>query len=277
MVSDNMEVEISTATRASHLRHKVQVAVVLGNEILTAPGVPEKRYMQLKLPTSLAYEAGDYLALLPMNNMDTVSRVLRRFGLPWDAVMMLKTGSHSIIPIGTELAVSSILAAYVELHTSASRKNIDAIASWAEKSTRESLLAGSDFEKSSSILDVLETYPSIPLPFGVFLSMQAPTRIRQYSISSSPLHDSMTATVTYSIPNSGSGQLGVATNCLKSHQPGSVAQIALKKSQACFHLPLDESIPIIMACAGSGLVPFRGFVEERVGKIEAGNTSLGKA
>ena len=85
-----LDLEINTTVRASHLHHNVQDALVLSNDVLTAPGAPEKRHMRLKLPSSLTYEAGDYLALLPVNSMETVSRVLRRFGLPWDAVMTLK-------------------------------------------------------------------------------------------------------------------------------------------------------------------------------------------
>ena len=272
-----LDVEINTSRRASHLRHNMQDALVISNDLLTPSGAPEKRHMQLKLPTSLTYEAGDYLALLPVNSMKTVSRVLRRFGLPWDAVMKLRKDSHTVIPTDTEIPVSSVLAAYVELNTVASRKSVTTIASWAEGPMQEKILAGQGLSKSPSILDVLEAYPKIAVPFGAFLSMLTPMRIRQYSISSSPLHDPTVATITYSVADADRAHLGVATNYLKGLEDGSLTHVTVKKSQTSFHLPLDDKTPIIMVCAGTGIAPFRGFLQERVAKTEVGNTGLGKA
>ncbi len=272
-----LDLEISTSRRVSHLRHNMQDALVMSNDVVTPAGVPEKRHMQLKLPTALTYEAGDYLALLPVNSMKTVSRVLRRFGLPWDAVMKLKKGSHTIIPTDVEIPVSSVLAAYVELNTVASRKSVTSIASWVESPTKENIIAGDELPKSPSILDVLEAYPKIALPFGAFLSMLTPMRIRQYSISSSPLQEPTVATITYSVANADSMHLGVATNYLKGLEDGSHTLVTVKKSQSSFHLPLDEKTPIIMVCAGTGIAPFRGFLQERHAKMQAGRTGLGKA
>lgn len=272
-----LDLEINTTTRASHLRHNMQDALVVSNDVLTPIGAPEKRHMQLKLPTTLTYGAGDYLALLPINSTKTVSRVLRRFGLPWDAVMKLKKGSHTIIPTDIEIPVSSVLAAYVELNTVASRKSVTAIASWAESPTKEQIVAGEGLPRSPSILDLLEAYPKLGVPFGAFLSMLTPMRIRQYSISSSPLHDPTLATITYSVADADRAHLGVATNYLKGLKAGSLTQVTVKKSYTSFHLPLDDTTPIIMVCAGTGIAPFRGFLEERVAKMEAGNDRLGKA
>ena len=272
-----INVEINKTTRASHLRHDMQDALVMSNDVLTPPGAPEKRNMQLKLPTSLTYEAGDYLALLPVNSMKTVSRVLRRFGLPWDAVMKLSKGSHTIIPTGIEIPVSSVLAAYVELNTVASRKSVTTIASWAESPMKENIIAGTELPKSPSILDVLESYPKITVSFGAFLSMLTPMRIRQYSISSSPLHDPTVATITYSVADADSAHLGVGTNYLKGLEERSLTHVTVKRSQTSFHLPRDDTTPIIMVCAGTGIAPFRGFFQERVAKTEVGKTGLGKA
>jgi cytochrome P450/NADPH-cytochrome P450 reductase len=85
-----LDVQISTSVRASHLRHNVQDALVLKNELLTPPGAPEKRHVEVKLPTNMTYQAGDYLAVLPLNPISTIGRVLRRFALPWDSVMTIR-------------------------------------------------------------------------------------------------------------------------------------------------------------------------------------------
>ena len=276
--NEGIDLELSTSSRASHLRHNVQKAVILSNQVLTSPNVPEKRHIEIKLPTSLTYEAGDYLALLPMNRLETIGRVLRRFDLPWDAVMTLKKGAHTTIPTDREVVVSSILGAYVELTGPATRKNLATIAKYAPDDATKTKIEKGELSKSPSVLDVLETYPAIQLPFALFLSMLTPMRVRQYSISSSPLHDPSVATITYSIADQDTAHLGVATNYLKALEAGSSVQVAVKKSHASFHLPKDETTPIIMVCAGTGLAPFRGFVQERAAKMEAsGQTELGEA
>ena len=263
---EGLDMKLSTSARASHLRHSVQDALVLKNEVLTKPGDPEKRHMEFQLPTNMTYESGDYLALLPVNNITTVSRVLRRFGLPWDASMTLSKGSHTTIPTEKELSVSSVLGAYVELNSPATRKNLALL----------SKFAGKEITDSGSIISILERYPDIRLPFPVYLSMLTSMRLRTYSISSSPLANPSIASVTFSVLSSSNDEdhmpyLGVATNYLASLQPGITVQLHVKKSPPAFHLPLDDSsTPLILVAAGTGLAPFRGFIQERAAKIAAG-------
>ncbi|EXJ56269.1 uncharacterized protein A1O5_12725 [Cladophialophora psammophila CBS 110553] len=266
-ISEALDMEISTTARASHLRHNVQEALVLDTELLTDPSVPEKRHTEFKLPTNMTYEAGDYLALLPVNSIQTISRVLHRFSLPWDAFMTLAKGAHTTIPTETAIAISAVLGAYVELNNPASRKHIATLGKYTkDDSVRKEVTA---ITEPLSVLEILEKYPSIELPFAVYLSMLTPMRIRNYSISSSPLQDPTKVSITYSVVGAGTSHAGVATNYLKNLQPGSRAQLMIKKSHASFHLPLDTKAPIIMICAGTGLAPFVGFVQERAARIAA--------
>lgn len=61
--------------------------------------------------------------------MSVVARVLRRFALPWDAMMKLKKGAHSSIPTDMEISVSGVLTSYVELNSGATKKNLQTLAS----------------------------------------------------------------------------------------------------------------------------------------------------
>lgn len=102
------------------------------------------------------------------------------------------------------------------------------------------------------------------------------------SISSSPLHDPRLATLTYSILEEASlgGQgkhIGVATSYLDSLKPDDRIHIAIRPSHVAFHLPrTPETTPIICIAAGSGLAPFRGFIQQRAAQIKA-NRSLAPA
>lgn len=142
----------------------------------------------------------------------------------------------------------------------------DLAASYAEK-----VLA-----KRTSALDLLERYPDINLSLGAYLSLLPPMRVRQYSISSSPLWSPQHATLTVSViaapAISGSPQLflGVASNFLASLQPGDRVQMAVRPSNSAFHLPADPLTPVVMFCAGSGLAPMRGFIQERAAQKQSG-------
>lgn len=298
---DSIDMEISTSARASHLNHRVQDALVITNEILTAPGAAEKRHMAIKLPTNTTYEAGDYLAILPVNNIHLIGRVLLRFGLPWDATMTISKGSHTTIPTQQSLSVTIVLGAYVEMTAPASRKNVAAILQLTtDESLKSSISDSASGTPTPSVLELLESYPSIAVPFSAYLSMLPPMRIRQYSISSSPLADPTIASITFAVLDEGQssptvtdssksqpqhqqqlgkGRLGVATSFLRDLSPGSKIQMAIKKSHTSFHLPLDDATtPIIMVAAGTGIAPFRGFIQERAVKIAATNekASLGE-
>lgn len=261
--SGGFNVHISTNARVGHLRYNhMQGAKVISNARVTAPDAPEKRHLTIKLPTDLRYEPGDYLAVLPINNSQTISRVLRRFSLPWDAVMTITEGSHAAVPANTELSVAAVLGSYVELSMPATRKNKEVLTKCMEDDLSDNNLSG-------SVLDILERHPDMKLSFATFLGMLPPLRLRQYSMSSSPLADPTTASITFSVLESGK-HLGTATNYLKELEPGSTIHIAIKKCSNAFRLPLDDTVPVIMVCAGSGIAPFRGFIHERAVKRESG-------
>lgn len=128
-----------------------------------------------------------------------------------------------------------------------------------------------------SPLDILERYPRTNIPFSAFLAMLPQLRLRQYSISSSPLAEPGSCTLTWSVIDKESFQgdgkrfLGVASNFLSDVKEGDHIHVIVKQSHQSFHLPLDiAETPLIMVCAGTGIAPFRGFVQERALQIEAG-------
>jgi cytochrome P450/NADPH-cytochrome P450 reductase len=128
-------------------------------------------------------------------------------------------------------------------------------------------MSGTKFEnevmlKRRSALDLLEEYRSAALPLGDFLAMLPPMRIRQYSISSSPLADAETASITWSVINAPSktgGEkrfLGVASNYLSNVEAGDRIHVAVKASHGQFHPPNDiEKTPVIMMVSSISIIP----------------------
>lgn len=277
-----LDAEIMTATRASNLRQTVHRARVIRN-VQIESNTSQRWHIKTELPSNLSYRPGDYLAVLPLNHASTIHRVITRFGLPWDATIRVKSASTTL-PHESPVSVYDILKAYVELNQPATARAIKKLVAGAadekEKSALEEL-STSKFTseittKHVSILDLLERYPSVSLPFQVYLAMLPQLRLRQYSISSSPLADPRTCTLTFNKLDtthlSGDGRfLGTASNYLSQLQPGDVLDVMVKESHASFHLPLDiENTPLIMAAAGTGIAPFRGFIQERACQAKAG-------
>lgn len=117
----SLDIEVSTTLRSSHLRQDVKEATVLQNELLGSGTEAPKRHMKLKLPTDMTYRAGDYIAVLPINHTSVVRRVFKRFRLPWDSFITVKSG-ESYLPVGQQMSVFDVLSAYVELSQTATRR-----------------------------------------------------------------------------------------------------------------------------------------------------------
>ncbi|KAK5230932.1 hypothetical protein LTR99_000757 [Exophiala xenobiotica] len=284
--SSGLDVQVSADSRASFLRQDLKTAMVLETRLLTPPGGPEKRHMEIQLPSGMPYRAGDYLAVLPFNPRRNVRRALARFNLAYDAMITISPESHTTLPQGRSLPVFDVFSALVELAQPATSKQLKQVAETIPESELKEGLerhATDDFKsevlgRNKSLLDILEEYPSATFTLGQFLEALPPMRIRQYSISSSPLEDPSKCTITYSVidaPIRGGNPdkdrfLGVCSNYLRSREVGDRINVAVRPSHAGFHLPLDDNTPVLMVCAGTGLAPFRAFVQERALQIKSG-------
>src|SRR6202035_5960950 len=101
------------------------------------------------------------------------------------------------------------------------------------------------------------------------------------SISSSPAGDAMRCSVTVGVvqgaASSGRGVYkGVCSNYLAGRRAGDTVHATVRETKAGFRLPDDPSVPIIMIGPGTGLAPFRGFLQERAARKARGE-SLGPA
>lgn len=280
-----LDVDISTP-RSAILRQDVREARVEEVEVLSGSGVSQKRHIEISLPSDMSYSAGDYLAILPLNPKENIHRVIKYFGLAWDSMLTIQSAGPTTLPTDSPISATDLFGAYIELAQPASKRNILAMVdATRDEDTKKTLtrLANEVFAESItvkrvSILDLLERFPSVQLPLGVFLKMQPPMRVRQYSISSSPLWNPNNVTLTYAVVDqpalSGQGRyVGVATNYLANLAPGDKLHVNVRSSHQAFHLPKDaKNVPVIMIAAGTGLAPFRGFIQERAAQIAAGRT-----
>ena len=249
-----------------------------------APSERSTRHIELALPDGVRYRAGDHLGVIARGDEAQVRRVAAHFGFGEDThVRLRRTGTRrAFLPIDEPIAVHRLLGEYVELQDVATRSQIQTLVEHTPcPFTRPKLaaLAGDDEASAArfktevmaprkSLIDLLEEHPACTLPFNVYLELLSPLAPRYYSISSSslvaPRACSITVAVVEGPARSGHGTYrGVASSYLQGRGEGAVVHAFVKDTKSAFRLPEDPRIPIVMIGPGTGLAPFRGFLQER--------------
>jgi cytochrome P450/NADPH-cytochrome P450 reductase len=292
----HLEIEFLAPIRTEVLRQtSLQEARLVDNHELVALDTAigqkigrSKRHLEVELPAGMAYKAGDYLAVLPTNSMELVGRVLRRFSLSAETSLLLKEreGVAQHLPKDMPITAVDLLAGYVELQQPATRAQVNLLAANTrcppelkplQQLSQEPIYQTEVFAKRLSVLDLLERYVSCELSFAAFLEMLPPLKSRRYSISSSPLWNAHQCTLTVAVVDapamSGKARyLGVASSQLASACVGDKFWVEVEAAKGHFQPPLSASIPMVMVCAGTGLAPFRGFLQQRLIQKQKGES-----
>jgi cytochrome P450/NADPH-cytochrome P450 reductase len=276
---------------------KVLVNTELQNKSGANASERSTRHIEVQLPSGTSYRVGDHLSVVPRNDPALVDSVARRFGfLPADQIrLQVAEGRRAQLPIGDTVSVGRLLSEFVELQQVATRKQIQIMSENTRcPVTKPKLLAyvGDDaaatelyrseiLGKRKSVFDLMEEHPACELPFHAYLEMLSLLAPRYYSISSSPASDpsrcSVTVAVVAGAASSGRGiYKGICSNYLAGRRAGETIHATVRETKAGFRLPDDASVPIIMIGPGTGLAPFRGFLQERAARKAKGAT-LGPA
>jgi cytochrome P450 / NADPH-cytochrome P450 reductase len=255
------------------------------------------RHIEVQLPPGFTYRVGDHLSVVPRNDPALVDAVARRFGfLPSDQIrLQVAEGRRAQLPVGETVSVGRLLTDFVELQQVATRKQIQIMSEHTScPATKPKLLAfvGEDAASSEryraeihgsrkSVFDLLMEYPACELPLHAYLEMLSLLAPRYYSISSSPLLDPSRCTATVAVvegpASSGRGiYKGICSNYLAGRRVGETIHATVRETKAGFRLPDDPTVPIIMIGPGTGLAPFRGFLQERAASKQKG-VALGPA
>ena len=261
------------------------------------PSERSTRHLELELPEGVSYRAGDHLGVIPHNSENLVKRIATRFGFERDTHIRLRKTSNrkTFLPVDQTISVYKLLADYVELQDVATRTQIQTLAEYTEcppEKIKLAAVAGDDeisaaryreevLAKRKSLIDLIEESPACTVPFEVYLEMLPPLRPRYYSISSSPLVEERSCSITVAVvegaARSGHGTFaGVCSNYLRQQAEGSVIYAFVKDTKSAFRLPDDPAIPIIMIGPGTGLAPFRGFLQERAA-LKTQGEEIGKS
>ncbi|NJC48751.1 UNVERIFIED_ORG: sulfite reductase (NADPH) flavoprotein alpha-component [Xanthomonas campestris] len=225
--------------------------------------LPSKRVRHLEFSlegSGLSYEPGDALGIRHRNPPALVDAVLET----------LRLDGHAAVTVGEEtLALHEWLATRREL-TKLSRPLLAAHAERARADELQALLAPTQTAGLASLLadhqliDVLRRWPADWDHAGLLAALR-PLTPRLYSIASSRKRVGeevhlVVDELTYQAH--GHAHLGSASGFLAALREGDTAPVYIEPN-ARFRLPADTDRDILMIGPGTGVAPFRGFVQER--------------
>jgi sulfite reductase (NADPH) flavoprotein alpha-component len=222
----------------------------------------EVRHFELDLDGSgLTYEPGDALGVVPINCPALVNDILG--ALRCD-------GEESVKFNENDVSLREALSRYLDI-TKPSNELLATVAQRARECELVPLLApgrGPELKNwlwGRGVIDILELLPE-PLPAADLVKLLRKLAPRLYSISSSPKAHPREVHLTVSAvryESHGRARKGVASTFLADRAIAADATRIFVQSSHGFKLPKSGDTPIIMVGPGTGIAPFRAFLEER--------------
>jgi len=245
-----------------------------------------KRHLSIELPPGADYKTGDHLLVMPCNPKANVKRAATRFALDLQQYirLSLQHGTAGAIPLDSAITVETLLSRYVELNDPATTRQIKLLAQYAAcppdavaltALTEPERYKSEILERRVSLLDLLLRYPSIAMPFSAFVDQLPELHPRYYSIASSNRVDAKQVDIAVSHVQgpalSGDGDyLGACSSTLDAANVGEAILARLRPVDSAFLPPKDLQQPIIMIGPGTGVAPFRGFIQDRMVHLSEG-------
>src|SRR5579862_737917 len=241
----------------------------LANVKLTGPGsAKDTRHHEIAIEGPAAeYLPGDALGALAPNPPALVERILAATGASGDEIVNGPDGMPA--PIGRLLSdVYNLTTPSRRLFELMAGRGATEFTSLLDRTNAEQFkhyVGG--WNNAHDVLDLLEEYPRIrvsPAELAECLRKNLP---RLYSIASSlKAHPGQVHLLVVSVQFDIRGRCrqGLCSTWLAERWPiGATADLYLQNQQKHFALPASGSTPVIMVGPGTGLAPFRAFIEER--------------
>jgi sulfite reductase (NADPH) flavoprotein alpha-component len=234
-------------------------ARLLTNRLLNAPGsAKEVRHFEISLENcEVPYEAGDALGVIPQNCPELVQDILDALGCDGEEAVPLPDGGETSLRMAL-LESYEITKPSPAFLTYAAQHHLE-LATLLEPTRKD------DLQKhlwGREIIDFLTE----PIPLAEFIPLLKRLQPRLYSISSSPKAHPKEVHLTISSvrhdshnrPRKGVCSTFLADRC-HPHMP---VRVFVQTSHG-FRVPSDLTKPIIMVGPGTGIAPFRAFLQER--------------
>jgi sulfite reductase (NADPH) flavoprotein alpha-component len=262
-----------TASSSYDKRNPYQATVLESIKITGRFSTKETRHVEIDIDGSgLTYQPGDALGVVSTNEPHRVEELLEVTGLSADAPITLK---------GDTVRLASALESHFEVTQAAPRF----VEQWAKLSGSSELAAvvaaeqaqRAKFLHDNHLVDIVRKYPVAGVSADQFIAGLRPLQPRLYSIASSQaavgneVHLTINP-VRYELQGSARNGVASAHICDRVQQ-GDQLPVYIQANPH-FGLPKDDNRPIIMVGPGTGIAPFRAFLQERESRGASGKNWL---
>lgn len=253
-----------SATPAVYNRNNPFLARIKENRLLNKAGSEkDTRHIVVDTSGNVPYHVGDSLGVIPRNVPQVVSDLISKLKL--DPQTPVPGANNTTVELAEALSAQYIL-------NRASKKFVKGIVeklpAGSKKETLSALIANEpaldEYVFSRDYVDVINEYPEVSLTATEFLGLINKVAPRLYSIASSstvyPNEVHLTVAVV-KYESHGRPKMGIASGYLGYHSDKTPTPVYTQPTRH-FHLPaLDKNI--IMVGPGTGIAPFRAFLQER--------------
>ena len=259
------------ATEVKYTRKKPLKTQLLTNQKITGRhSEKDIRHIEIDLEDSgLTYQAGDSLGVWFKNSTELVEGLLEKTGINPNDIVKINDEEKSIQTVLEETyELTQLHPAFVQDYAELTdQAGLRAIASDAEKLQAYII--------DRQIIDVIHEYPAT-LTADALISTLRKLTPRLYSIASSQVEVEEEVHLTVGVVEYeayGFHHLGGASGHLSQLQSGADISVYVEGSDH-FRLPTNPDTPIIMIGPGTGIAPFRAFVQERAATEASGDNWL---
>ncbi|KAK3214568.1 hypothetical protein GRF29_19g588495 [Pseudopithomyces chartarum] len=233
--------------------------------------------------SGLTYAIGEALGIHAENNKDEVEEFIKWYGLNPDEIVEVPSRDDPDVLVNR--TVYQALIQNVDIFGRPPKRFYEALAEFADDADeKRKLLAvispegATEFKRRAEVdtityADILLEFPSAHPRFHDIIRIVSPMKRREYSIASSqhvtPTSVALLIVTVNWVDPKGRDRFGQATRYLNGLKIGSAVTVSVKPS--VMKLPPKTTAPIIMAGLGTGLAPFRAFVQERAYQKQQGH------
>ncbi len=242
--------------------------------------VKETIHLEVDISGSgLTYSCGDSLAVCPKNDPGRVDALLQALGF---------SGQEPVTLPKTEVAISLREALSERLSiTMPTRKTLVTLQERAtdpeEQARLAQLLQASNAEAlkgwlaEREFIDLAEEFPSAKLSAQEYIGLLRRLVPRLYSIASSPVLHPDKVHLTVAVVRYRTNErerIGVASTYLSDRLEVDTSEVSVFVASSHFGLPPETGRDAIMVGPGTGIAPFRAFIQERIATDDPGRNWL---
>lgn len=263
---------VLTKSPAPFSKNNPHAAKLITNQKLNgADSNKDVRLFGFSLAEGLQYEVGDALGVMPNNDPHMVGALIQQLKLSPEALVT--------VPNVGDLPLAEALSKHYEI----GKPHPDTLRLIASQTNNSALQMRLDGDKTAlknwlygrQLVDVLNEFP-LAISAGEFVAQLKKLQPRLYSIASSPkaFSDEVQLCVSAVRYRFNDQRRQGVSSCYLADRAGDDDIAIYLQANKHFKLPKDHNLPVIMIGPGTGVAPFRGFLQERQALGAAGKNWL---